>query len=71
MDNCIEKPLKNSRLHWHKITLLHAQIKEKIKHEICSCNLCLRKSRPYGNCHILTGILGIFKSITALEKTAH
>jgi hypothetical protein len=45
-----------STLHWHKITLLHAQITEKIKHESCSCNLRLRKSRPYGNCHILAGI---------------
>jgi hypothetical protein len=31
-------------------------------------NLRSRKSRPYGNCHILTGILGIFKSITALKS---
>jgi hypothetical protein len=31
-------------------------------------NLRLRKSRPYGNCHILTGILGIFKPITALKS---
>jgi hypothetical protein len=33
-DNCIEKPLKNSTLHWHKIRLLHTQITEKIKNEI-------------------------------------
>ena len=59
--------LKNSTLHWHKIRLL-TQITEKIKHESCNYNLCLRKSRPYGNCHILTGIVGIFKPIAALKS---
>jgi hypothetical protein len=31
-------------------------------------NLRLRKSRPYGIRYILTGILGIFKPITALKS---
>ena len=32
-------------------------------------NLRSRKSRPYGNCLILTGILDIFKPITALKSS--
>ena len=58
-----------SGLVWHKIRLLHiTQITEKIKHESCNYNLSLRKSRSYGNCHIVTGILDIFKPITALKS---
>ena len=69
---CIEKALKKQHITLHKIRLLHTQITEKIKHEIfaivAKLNFRLRKSRPYGNCHILTGILGIFKPITALKS---
>ena len=40
---------------------LHTHITEKIKNESCNCiaYLRLRKSRSYGNCHIVTGILDI------------
>jgi hypothetical protein len=46
---------------------IHAQITEKIKVAIVA-NFRLRKSRPCGNCHVLTGILGIFEPITALKS---
>jgi hypothetical protein len=40
-----------------------AQITDKIKHESCNSNSCLRKSRLYGNCHFSATIFGIFKQI--------
>jgi hypothetical protein len=69
-DNCIVKPSIKNTLDWHKISRIitypvnRRQKKLRMKFAIVS-NLRVRKSRSYGSCHIVTGILDIFKPITA------